>query len=166
MSWQLGFVFVLLMLVAVLVALRDLPRPASVRHPIAIVAQPCSGARDSRFETACRDVMQLVFGMPFPKCRPTWLRNPLTNRSLELDGYDGKSVAFEADGQQHFVYPNRFHRTYADFLYQIKKDKLKTQLCQRRGVHLIRIPYTMTSPDTIESYIRKHMPREKTPADP
>ena len=65
-------------------------------------------------EEQCRLIFQSIFKRKkFPKVRPTFLRNPKTNRCLELDGYNKKlKLAFEYDGYQHYIYPNKFHKSY------------------------------------------------------
>lgn len=111
---------------------------------------------DSKFETLCRNAMTVIYKRQFKKCRPLWLKNPLTNRPLELDGWDGEGVAFEAQGVQHYEYPNYFHRNFNEYITQIQRDKLKKERCSERGIHLICIPYTMRTQKQIEEYISKH----------
>ncbi len=38
-------------------------------------------------ERICRSIFESIFDKKFPKIRPTWLINPKTGMSLELDGY-------------------------------------------------------------------------------
>lgn len=80
-------------------------------------------------------------GKRFTKIRPNWLKNPATNRNLELDGYnESLQLAIEYNGEQHDVWPNCFHRTKRDFDAQQKRDKLKRRLCEKHGVALLVIP--------------------------
>lgn len=68
--------------------------------------------------------------------------NPKTGRQLEIDCYvDG--IGVEYSGEQHYVYPNKFHKKEKDFLDQVERDKFKVEECDRKGIYLIVIPYTV-----------------------
>ena len=61
---------------------------------------------------------------------------------LELDCYiKDRKLAIEYDGEQHYEYPNIFHKTREEFDRQQSNDREKDSLCKERGVHLIRIKY-------------------------
>jgi len=99
-------------------------------------------------EEKCRKIFENIYGCEFKKIRPPWLKNPLTGKNLELDGFNpdiptrlGKGVAFECDGQQHFEYVKYFHKSVEDYRNQIKRDDFKTQKCKQQGILLIRVPY-------------------------
>jgi hypothetical protein len=95
-------------------------------------------------ESICRETLEQIYRQPFPACRPTWLRNPETNRCMELDCYnDALRLAVEYDGEQHFVFPNTFHRTEDDFRKQLRRDARKRELCRQYGIRLINVPYTV-----------------------
>jgi hypothetical protein len=52
-------------------------------------------------ENTMRDALQQMFGKPFPKARPAWLRNPATGRPLEFDAYNADlKIAAEFHGIQ------------------------------------------------------------------
>ena len=112
----------------------------------------------SKREEQCRLIFQSIFKRKtFPKVRSNFLRNLKTNRCLELDGYNKKlKLAFEYDGYQHYIYPNKFHKSYKQFLYQKYRDRLKDRLCRRNKVTLIRIKYNISN---IEGYIKKRLRR-------
>ena len=42
----------------------------------------------SRGERKCKRIIQKIFRKPFTKIRPDFLKNPETNRNLELDLYN------------------------------------------------------------------------------
>lgn len=74
----------------------------------------------------------------FIKTRPEWLKNPETNRCLELDFYcENLKIAIEVQGYQHYTYPNHYHKTDVDFQNQIKRDELKKKLCQENNITLV-----------------------------
>lgn len=111
------------------------------------------------YEDRCRNIFETLFDVPFTKCRPDFLINPLTNKKLELDGYNpsiptniGMGLAFEYNGPQHYFYTPKYHKCAEDFEEQLVRDKTKCKLCKESGVLLITIPYTITN---FEEYILK-----------
>lgn len=91
-------------------------------------------------ETLCRAMLERMLGFPLPKVRPPFLRNPTTNRCLELDMYNAEhSLAFEFDGAQHTTFTPHYHTNEHHFQYRQLLDQLKTDLCKEHGVRLIRI---------------------------
>lgn len=117
-------------------------------------------------EEKCRDVLEKIFNVSFPKVRPEWLVNPATGRNLELDGFCpyiitpiGMGLAFERDGEFHsikdhpFNYNQKGQNTYLDQSY---RDNMKTAICMQRKIVLIRIPHTIKM-DDIESFIRNKL---------
>lgn len=126
----------------VITLLTDAPKPIDI-----------DVKQDSKFESLCRKVMERIYERSFKKCRPSWLASTLTGRALELDGWDGESLAFEAQGIQHFEYPNFFHKSFKDYIAQLQRDKFKYEKCKERNINLIVIPYTMRTESLIEKYI-------------
>jgi hypothetical protein len=104
-------------------------------------------------EDRCREVLEEIFGKRFPTVRPSFLKNPHTGKNLELDCYnDELKLAVEYNGEQHYKYTSKFHRSTEDFKYQLWKDELKAKLCLIEGVELIVVPYTVKYSD-IPDYI-------------
>ena len=102
-------------------------------------------------EEICRNVMETLFETYFIKRRPEWLGG------LELDGYNEElNIAFEYDGEQHHKFIKHFHRTEDNFKAQQARDAEKNILCEKEGIILIRIPYTVRNPD-IADYIRNQL---------
>jgi hypothetical protein len=115
-------------------------------------------AAESRGERICREFFELHYGRPFKRARPDFLKNPLTNRNLELDGYNSEmALAFEYNGVQHYVYPNRFHSNEEEFTQQLRRDNYKREVCNQAGVYLINIPYTVPHAQ-IPNFIRARLP--------
>lgn len=110
---------------------------------------------ESKGETACRQICQKLFGRPFTKIRPDWLRNNVTGYNLELDIYnDGLKLAVEYNGKQHYEYVPHFHRQGKEqFRNQQYRDEIKRMLCRENGIRLIEIPHTVKLED-LESFIR------------
>jgi len=121
----------------------------------------------NKHEEECRRVFQEFFGVKFKSVRPKWLKNPATNKNLELDGYNshirtrkGVGLAFEYDGKQHSKYTPHFHKDGVDeFEYQVVKDSWKDKKCKEKGVLLIRIPHFVAFQD-LERYIKMILQRE------
>lgn len=114
----------------------------------------------NKHEERCREIFQNIYGMKFKSVRPEWLKNPVTGKNLELDGFCediptpiGRGLAFEYDGEQHSKYNKHFHRHGPDeFLYQVKKDSWKDIRCKQQKVFLVRIPHFVAYED-LERYI-------------
>lgn len=108
-------------------------------------------------EERCRQIFEKIFECKFPTVRPQFLKNPKTNRNLELDGYNHKlKIAFEYNGYQHYDYPNVFHKTRDEFYNQRERDTLKKELCKKYKVKLITIPYKIKK-ENIETYIKEKL---------
>ncbi len=116
--------------------------------------------RWNKHEERCREIFQDIFHQSFPNVRPDFLISPITGCNLELDGYCpeiltplGKGLAFEYDGVQHAKLTPAFHSNPYKFAYQVEKDKIKNQLCQKNKILLIRIPNFVAYHD-LDRYIR------------
>lgn len=100
---------------------------------------PSSGEKMS-----CEALRELTNKEVIENYRPDFLKNPNTNRNLELDCYcPSEEIGIEFQGNQHYQYPNNFHKTFKDFEKQIERDKIKLNLCKENSIHLIHIPYTL-----------------------
>jgi len=65
--------------------------------------------------------------------RPEWLKNPITNKNLELDRYyPVLKIGFEYNGAQHRKKNN---------LEQWERDKIKKKLCGKAGVIKLVVYY-------------------------
>lgn len=103
------------------------------------------GIYRSKSERYSIEFMQLLFpSYEFKQVRPCWLRNPETNRCLELDGYcEELSLAIEYNGVQHYEWPNFLPMTKEQFFKQCERDQIKAEICIERNICLLRIPYTV-----------------------
>lgn len=117
-----------------------------------------SNSRKSKGETLCHQAIERLTGKTFVTVRPDWLKNPETRRNLELDCYnDELKIALEYNGEQHYKWPNFTGQTYEEFINQVRRDKFKVDQCDRYGVYLITVPYSVT-PDRISDYINYYLP--------
>lgn len=102
------------------------------------------GKYSSKGERMCCQVMEKIYGVPFKKVKPSWLKNVETGKNLELDCYnDELKIAVEYNGEQHYKFPNYFHKEYDDFINQLRRDRLKSDLCAHNGIYLIIVPYNI-----------------------
>lgn len=117
-----------------------------------------TGGKTSKGELICKEVIEEIFSKPFNTVRPDFLKNPETKRNLEIDCYNDEcKIGIEYSGIQHYVYPNGFHRTKEEFINQIRRDKYKVEQCDKNGVYLITVPYTVPH-NKIKEYIIEKLP--------
>jgi hypothetical protein len=104
-------------------------------------------------ETECRRVAEFLTGYKFPTARPDFLRNEITNTNLEIDCFCAElAIGIEYNGRQHYEYIPHFHQS-KDAFYNMKyRDQIKKQLCEKNGITLIIVPYTIKIED-IEAFI-------------
>lgn len=116
--------------------------------------------KQSHGERECLRVMERVF---HPRCfevqqRLDFMRNPETDRRLELDIYNKDlAVAVEYNGRQHYFFTKKFHQSVQDFEAQVRRDNYKRLLCARHGIYLIEVPYNVAIKD-IERFILNSLP--------
>ena len=120
---------------------------------------------NKKCETRCREIFSKVFAKEFPTVRPSWLKNPVTGRALELDGFCkdvttslGQGLAFEYDGGQHSKYTPYYQSCPEEFAYQIKKDEFKNILCRENGILLVRIP-SFVAYDDLQRWLLEKLKR-------
>lgn len=107
----------------------------------------CPKCRINIGEEVTRTVFNAMFGVIFDKIRPKWLNG------LELDGYNETlKLAFEYNGQQHYKFSKLYYKTEDDLKAQQTRDKQKNELCIKKKIKLITVPYTVKFYD-IQQYI-------------
>lgn len=107
-----------------------------------------------KYESRCREILESIYKVEFPKKRPSFLKNPKTGRNLELDMFNEKlNLAVEYNGEQHYHFNKRFHGTVEKYEGQIYRDNFKRAKCAEKGIHLVEIPYTVPY-DELETFIR------------
>jgi len=112
----------------------------------------------SKGEELCKKVIEEIYEKPFYCVRPDFLKNPETNRNLELDCYnDELKIAVEFNGSQHYKWPNYTNQTYEDFIKQVRRDQFKVEACDKNGVYLITVPYNVPK-HAIKDYIHYYLP--------
>jgi hypothetical protein len=102
--------------------------------------------------------MEEIYGVPFGKVRPDFLKNPETGRNLELDCYnEDLKIAVEYSGITHYQYPNWTGQSFEEFIQGIRRDMFKVEACDRNGVYLITVPYNVPE-HLIKEYIIYYLP--------
>jgi hypothetical protein len=103
-------------------------------------------------------VAERLFRCRFEKTRSLqFLKNPKTQRKLELDLYNADyrpfPLAIECQGIQHYKYcPGKLHSCPDDFSNQKIRDHYKRQACRENNILLITVPYFSKKED-IESWL-------------
>lgn len=113
---------------------------------------------ESRGELECKKVLEDFFHRPFNKVRMDHMKNPITNANLELDCYnDDLKLAVEYHGKQHYEYSHFLHGGNKErFRNQQYRDYVKKDLCQKNGISLIEVPYTVTI-DKIKNFLANQL---------
>jgi hypothetical protein len=116
-----------------------------------------------KYQNLCCKALEEIFQKPFTSVRPSWLRNPETNGTLEIDCYnDELKIGVEYNGMQHYVYPNIYHKTQEEFIKLVRRDQYKHSKCDENGVYLITVPYNVPQ-NKIKEYIKSFLPETLYP---
>lgn len=109
----------------------------------------CPYCAGSVSEERCRFIFEFLFEDKFPKDRKAL-------EGLELDGYNDKlKLAFEYDGIQHYMLKPIFHKNRECFEKTVFYDKMKLEKCNKKGINLIIIPYTVPSDKLLDFIVRQ-----------
>lgn len=127
-----------------------------------------TGDKRWKMQTLCSIIIQSLTGERFQSIRPSWLKNPLTGRNMEIDNYnESLSLGIEYNGKQHYVYTPHFHKdAYCaydgkvvpgtrHFELQVFRDEMKKSLCDSHGITLLIVPYTIKKEDLVSYILNK-----------
>lgn len=115
---------------------------------------------ESKGEKTCRTVLEKLFQRPFPKKRPLFLMNFVTNKPLEIDCCNLElQLGIEYNGKQHYEYIPYIHKSFSNFTAQQYRDIVKKERCRQNGFTLIVVPYTVPE-NSIENYLIDQLRRE------
>lgn len=70
-------------------------------------------------------------------------------------------ILIEFDGEQHFRFGGKWHRTVKGFKEYHLRDLIKNRFCGQNGIHLLRISYSIPK-DKIANVIRRFFSRIET----
>jgi hypothetical protein len=71
--------------------------------------------------------------------RPSWMVDE-TGQALELDFFiEELDIAIEVQGDQHYVFVPRFHGDKQGYYDQLRRDRLKREACEKRGIILYEV---------------------------
>ena len=114
----------------------------------------CPNCSDMISERICRAIFERIFKKEFPTTTFNWLVYKNKN-IMHLGGYNSDlNLGFEYNGEQHYKFIPRWHKTIRDFEERKKRDIIKLKLCEEYRVVLIIVPYWI-SYQKMEDYIRK-----------
>ena len=117
-------------------------------------AQWCSHCRSASRENVARQILEKVFGKPFPSRRLDWLRN-VTNYKMEIDCFcEELRLGVEIDGEQHLAKRTTWYVSAEQVKGIQERDKLKDELCKLNGVILLRVPHTIGH-SSLQEFITK-----------
>ena len=109
--------------------------------------------KDSKLEVKAKLILEYIFKRPFVKIRPDFLRNEVTGYNLEIDLYnDDLKLGVEINGDQHYKFIPFFHRNKDQFVKQRYRDEMKKMKCQKQGITLIEVPYSVGE-NGLKSYL-------------
>ncbi len=115
----------------------------------------CQNCSDMLSERICRKIFEIIFNKEFPKKIFDWLLYKNKN-IMHLDGYNSDlNLGFEYNGEQHYKFVPRWHKTIKGFEERKKRDKIKKKLCKEFGIILIVVPYWIAY-DKMEDFIKKN----------
>lgn len=94
----------------------------------------CPHCKVNLTEYKCRFIFEQLTGFKFTKTQS------MLSQRLELDGYCKElNLAFEYNGEQHYL--KMKHISNKSYNGIKRRDKLKSNLCEQKGINLIIIPY-------------------------
>lgn len=95
-------------------------------------------ATNNKSEERTREMLEYLLGYKFEKSYPEWLVNDLTERQMELDGFNIENkIAFEFQGEQHYKLCGWNNESSLKELQY--RDDLKKKLCKDNNVVLLII---------------------------
>jgi hypothetical protein len=120
----------------------------------------------SKGEKEMTEALQRIFGKPFIKARPDFLRNTVTSgagfeHNLELDAWNPElGIAAEFQGAFHHTYSAYYHKNKEGFLNQKYRDELKRRMCKDVGITLIGVFDNKVKLEDIEKYLREELTKK------
>lgn len=128
-----------------------LARPRDIKHK-----SWCPHCKNKQ-ETKCRYIFEKLLGTNFQKTRKI-----LGNR-LELDGYSEKErLAFEYNGVQHYEQGRLLTNTLKKLDEIKKRDEEKVEVCKKKGIELIVIPFKeANSEQNLIEFIKAELTKRK-----
>ena len=117
----------------------------------------CPHCRICYHEIMCQKIVGKMLGKEFGRYSCSSLKNRYGKR-LYLDCYNEElRINIEYDGEQHYIFPNCFHRTKDAFIRQQSNDHDKDMWCKNNGVLQIRVMYTYDTNEEISNFIKQKL---------
>ena len=111
----------------------------------------CPECASFKTEHKCKELLEQKLGFELKKTR-FYYDVISRHKFYEFDGYNEKhKIAFEYHGYQHYIYPNRFHKTKEIYEKAKQRDLDKLQYAKENNIKLIIISYIEEK--HLESYI-------------
>lgn len=114
----------------------------------------CPKCSCGKTEALCINTIKRLTGLEFTKTRKYFSRY----NYIEFDGLnEASNIAIEYNGEQHYIFPNFWHKTKEDFIKQYNRDVKKQNYCRENNIKLIIIPYT--EQNNLEAFIKLEFSR-------
>lgn len=129
------------------------------------MSPPAKGGHPKLRQNECKRILEKIYNKPFQSdVHPPFLKNPQNKTGvLELDCYNEElKIALEHQGEQHYIYPNRWHKDEAAFEKGLQYDRFKKEVCENNDIWLIIVPYHVPF-NKLEEYIWGQLPDETIP---
>lgn len=112
-----------------------------------------------REQLACQ-TLEKIYNKGFPTVRPEFLINPETGQRMEYDCYnEQEKIAIEVNGEQHYVFPNKYHKTIQEFEAQVRRDRYKFDISNKYGIYHISVPYWVPN-ELISDWVEYYLPEK------
>jgi len=115
---------------------------------------------ESKGEKIARECIQNILKKPFTNQRLPDLKNPNTNRNLEIDCFNSDlKIGIEYHGRNHYTFIPFFHKSFEEFKKSQERDFYKMEMCNKLGIFLIIVPYNLEHSkicDFIKSQLTKY----------
>lgn len=99
-------------------------------------------------ERKCKFILESLFEKKFEKTRK------VVSNNLELDMYNEElKLALEYNGIQHYIEDKKYFHKEGGFGDQQRRDLEKKEFCEKNGINLIIVPYTITKDDELKEFI-------------
>ena len=97
----------------------------------------CPTCASFKTERRCKEILEQKLGITFTKTRFYF-----EEQRLEFDGFNEEHrIAFEYHGEQHYEFPNAWHKTLEDYKAAQLRDDYKEQFAAENDITLLIIPY-------------------------
>ncbi len=74
---------------------------------------------------------------------------------FEIMDNNGKTIIIEYNGDQHYRFIKKYHKTKEIFLKRVERDKKLKEYCINNDILFIEIPFMYNTQDKVNDFLRK-----------